>query len=303
MFHCVQRCVRRAWLCGVDKYTDVSFEHRKRWVEDRIAIVGECFAVAIHAYAVMSNHLHLVLEIDPLAPRQWRDEDVARRWVRLFPPREVTAVAMEAKCQSVMNDPMRIDVIRQRLGDLSWLMKCLAEPIARRANAEDFCKGRFWEGRFKSQALKDEKALLAAMAYVDLNPIRAGMTDRLAYQQHTSVSERMRESQDRPPLLDCLMQPWVTTITTTLLRIRLQDYLELVEWTGRQLAGRQARGRLGGSTADCQANREEHQSLAVAGQGHRFTLLACGGRNARLDRYRQAAGSAMAVRHRLCEVA
>ncbi|MBL8299179.1 MAG: hypothetical protein JNN30_12650, partial [Rhodanobacteraceae bacterium] len=200
-----------------------------------IALLGECFAVAIHAYAVMSNHVHLVLEIDPRAPQHWCDDDVARRWVQLFPPREATESAIQAKCQSVLNDPVRLAVIRQRLGDLSWLMKCLAEPIARRANAEDFCKGRFWEGRFKSQVLKDEKALLAAMTYVDLNPVRAGMTDPMEDQQHTSVHERIRETRDRPQLLACAMQPWVTTITPTLPGIRLRDYLELVEWTGRQL--------------------------------------------------------------------
>ncbi|MBL8297655.1 MAG: hypothetical protein JNN30_04825 [Rhodanobacteraceae bacterium] len=204
---------------------------------DRIVLVGECFAVAIHAYAVMSNHLHLVLEVDPLAPSRWNDEDVARRWVRLFPPHDASAPAFEMKCQSIVNNPMRLCVIRQRLGSLSWLMKCLVEPIARRANAEDCCKGRFWEGRFKSQVVKDEKALLAAMAYVDLNPIRAGIADCVELQQHTSVSERIQETVDRPQLLACVMQPLVTTITPTMPDIRLHDYLALVEWTGRQLRG------------------------------------------------------------------
>jgi hypothetical protein len=59
---------------------------------------------------------------------------------------------------------------RSRLHDLSWLMRTLNEHIARKANAEDGVTRRFWTGHFKSQALLDEKALLAAMAYVDLNP-------------------------------------------------------------------------------------------------------------------------------------
>ncbi|MBL8298596.1 MAG: hypothetical protein JNN30_09645 [Rhodanobacteraceae bacterium] len=227
--------MRRAWLCGHDKYTGASFEHRKRWIEDRITVIAECFAVAIHAYAVMSNHLHLVLEIDPLAPLLWTNDDVARRWVRLFPPRENTESAFAAKCQAVLGSSTRLATLRSRLGSLSWLMKCLAEPIARRANAEDCCKGRFWEGRFKSQVLKDEKALLAAMTYVDLNPIRAGLADRVDGKNHTSVRRRIQAADGSPALLLSTLQPVVASIDTALPNVRLRDYLELVEWTGKQV--------------------------------------------------------------------
>ncbi|TXH74047.1 MAG: hypothetical protein E6Q88_04725, partial [Lysobacteraceae bacterium] len=143
MFHCVQRCVRRAFLCGHDSYTGRSFEHRKTWVEDRIQHLAGCFAVALHAYAVMSNHLHLVLQIEPAQTMHWSDEDVATRWVRLFPPREDSDEARDSKIQRLVSNPERLQVIRRRLGSLSWFMRCLAEPIARRANREDSCTGRF----------------------------------------------------------------------------------------------------------------------------------------------------------------
>ena len=234
VYHCVQRCVRRAFLCGVDHYTQQSFEHRKTWVEDRLTLVAECFAVAIHAYAVMSNHLHVVMQLDPSATLTWSDEDVASRWVRLFPPREDTDEAQSFKARALIANPYRMAVIRYRLGNLSWLMKCLAEPIARQANAEDSCKGRFWEGRFKSQILCDDKALLAAMAYVDLNPIRAGMTKRLDHSRHTSVYQRMKELKQRPSKLNEKMKPIAGSLVA-FLPIRLDDYIELVQWTGKQV--------------------------------------------------------------------
>ena len=80
---------------------------------------------------------------------------------------------------------------RVRLYDLSWFMRTLNEYIARQTNAEDGVRGRFWEGRFKSQALLDEQALLAAMTYVYLNPVCAGLADDLETSDYTSIQERM----------------------------------------------------------------------------------------------------------------
>ena len=231
-YHCVQRCVRRAFLCGVDRYTGQSFEHRKDWIEQRLLLLAECFAIAIHAYAVMSNHLHLVVQIDPAAVDGWDDEAVAARWVRLFPPREDSNTARHLKQTLLMAQPERLLRIRSRLSDLSWLMKCLAEPIARAANGEDGCKGRFWEGRFKAQVLCDERALLAAMAYVDLNPIRAGLAIRLDRSRHTSVKARL-EAADEAQLARRL-QPIAGSIATCL-PLKLGEYLALVEWTGKQV--------------------------------------------------------------------
>ncbi|MGJ8694582.1 MAG: hypothetical protein ACSHW0_19160, partial [Thalassotalea sp.] len=131
---------------------------------------------------------------------------------------------------------------RSRLSDLSWLMRNLNEYIARKANAEDNCKGRFWEGRFKSQALLDQKAVLACMAYVDLNPIRAKMADSVQTGQYTSIFERLHNKAsdvDNKAQLPFTPKSLLGFIgnehnhSPKGLAFSLLDYLTLVEATGK----------------------------------------------------------------------
>jgi hypothetical protein len=142
--------VRRAWLCGVDPCDGKSCEHRREWVEQQLLELAEIFAVGIHACAVVSNHVHVVLRVDPLTATEWPNEEVASRWVRLFPA-TVDGEADDAGCrlkeQTLLGNADRLNACRQRLGSLAWFMKALNEPIAQRANREDACTGRFW-GRF-----------------------------------------------------------------------------------------------------------------------------------------------------------
>ena len=233
-YHCVQRCVRRAFLCGEDRYTGRSFEHRKCWIEQRLRLLGECFAVAIHAYAVMSNHVHVIVQMVPNAAREWSDNEVAARWLRLFPTANGDEDVMALRRQVLLADAARLGVVRARLGDLSWFMRCLAEPIARRANREDGCKGRFWEGRYKCQVLCDERAVLAAMAYVDLNPIRAGRTERLESSAHTSVCKRIEAVHSQPESLGAPLRP-IAGVSSFALSLSTADYLQILDWTGRVL--------------------------------------------------------------------
>lgn len=232
-FHCVQRCVRRAFLCGDDTLTGRNFEHRKDWIRERLHLLGECFAVAIHAYAIMSNHLHVVLQFDSATSAAWDDEEIASRWIRLFPPREDSDMGRELKRQSLLANSQHLAQLRIRLGDISWFMRCLAEPIARRANREDHCTGRFWEGRFKCQLLCDERAVLAAMAYVDLNPIRAGIVDTLEAPTHTSANERIEHARTGSSPAASL-RPIAGQLATSL-SLSTADYLQILDWTGRSL--------------------------------------------------------------------
>ena len=202
-YHLVNRCVRRAFLCGQDAASGHNFDHRRGWIETRIRELASVFTIDVAAYAVMSNHYHVVLRVDAQRASALDDEAVLRRWTQLFTgPLLVQRYLSDARSQMGQAECDKVQefaaLYRARLHDLSWFMRVLNESIARQANAEDGCTGRFWEGRFKSQALLDEQALLAAMAYVDLNPIRAGMAESLHASLHTSIAARLAELQGQP---------------------------------------------------------------------------------------------------------
>jgi REP element-mobilizing transposase RayT len=228
-YHCISRCVRRAFLCGSDPLTGFDFSHRRQWIVDRIKLLCSVFAIDLCAYAIMSNHYHIVLRINADAVNQWSDEDVAQRWMQVFSGpllmhqylTNADLSGAELKCVAEL-----FTTWRERLGDLSWFMRCLNEPIARMANAEDHCTGRFWEGRFTSQALLDERAVLACMAYVDLNPIRAAMAKTPEQSDYTSVQERINQPENNG------LQPFADQGEDGI-PFNLKDYLELVDWGGR----------------------------------------------------------------------
>ena len=228
----MNRCVRRSWLCGLDKYLGKSFEHRKSWVEARILELGHIFACGVHAWAVMSNHLHIVVHMSPATANTWLPEEVAGRWVRLFPARNPELCAQ--KIAAILGNPEIVAEYRARLANLSWLMKSLSEPIARRANGEDKVTGRFWEGRFGCQALLSEKSILAAMAYVDLNPVRAKIASNIAASRYTSVKMRNQQLRKNPARANQPLMPLVGVRSFNLPRISEADYIELVDFTGRE---------------------------------------------------------------------
>ena len=196
-YHCISRCVRRSYLCGYDRSSNVSYEHRKAWVEKRLLFLSKVFAIDICAYAVMSNHVHVILCVNKNAALSWSINTVLKQWHQMHRGTILTRKYMKGE---LLNDSeletvkSTAEVYRKRLFDISWFMRNLNEFIARKANEEDNCTGRFWEGRFRSQALLTEKALLSCMAYVDLNPIRAGAATDLKNSLHTSIHKRLTSS-------------------------------------------------------------------------------------------------------------
>ncbi|HEX7377547.1 MAG TPA: hypothetical protein VF278_10570 [Pirellulales bacterium] len=267
VYHCVSRCVRRAFLCGQDPLSSQNFDHRKNWIQDGMESLAGIFAVDVLGFSVMSNHIHVVLRNRPDLAAEWSDEEVARRWWRLHPlrrneggsPAEPNAQEMAA----LLADVDAIAEHRRRLSSISWWMRSLCEPIARRANREDRCTGRFWEGRFKSQALLDEAAMLACSIYVDLNPIRARLAETPETSAFTAAFERIAARQATAantasaaelvggaacdawlsPVPDAdaggarreLPLPSARASNRGFLPLSLDDYLLLLDWTGRQV--------------------------------------------------------------------
>ena len=236
-YHCVARCVRRGWLYGYDQYAGKDYSHRKDWVIDRLRELSNLFAIQICAYAVMSNHYHTVLFIDQDRAKKWSEKQIVERWTQLFSLPNLVEKYLKAEGTLAEQEEARriIKRWRKRLMDVSWFMRCLNEHLARRANAEDKCTGRFWEGRFKSQALLDEAGLLTAMAYVDLNPIRAGIATSPESSEFTSIYERIRSVQGQQPSGIRLKRFQTKRSKQCLLPISFNDYLQLVDWTGRQI--------------------------------------------------------------------
>jgi len=253
-YHITSRCVRRAYLCGVDHYSGQNYEHRRQWVVDRIRLLSSLFAIDVCAYAVMSNHYHLVLKLCPEQLTNLCDNQIMDRWCALF---KGPLLVQRYRGGEVLSAPEIatvgdiVKVWRKKLSSISWFMRCLNQPIARQANLEDKCTGKFWESRFTSQALKTEEALLSCMAYVDLNPVRSGIATRPETSDYTSILERIqpvfnlqraiKSQRQTGDLLDfkAPLKPLLQFETSEVsqsqrgILFAFRDYLALVDWTGR----------------------------------------------------------------------
>ena len=261
VFHCWNRCVRRAFLCGRDSHTGKDYSHRRDWIVHREEQLAGLFAIDIEFRAERSNHLHLVLRALPRVAQRWSAQDVVRRWL---------TITKLAKCFSddlPTPDPQRVEQgardkklvakLRRRLSSISWFMGILCENIARRANHEDDCRGRFFETRFSCRECTDLSALLVCGIYVDLNPYRAGEVDNPVAAQYTSVYQRLqaqglqKNAADRPDgwLGELTLLPerktdatWADSSRTGhrasdlgLLPVSLENYVRLLHWTAHQL--------------------------------------------------------------------
>lgn len=226
-YHIMARCVRRAFLCGKDKYSGNCYEHRRKPIVERIKFLASAFNIDVCAYSIMSNHYHLVLKVN--STDSWGEKQVLAYWSELCQPKLICKKFLNNEPQSKAELEMvylQTDIYRKRLMSISWFMKLLNEHIAKEANKEDKVTGSFFESRFKSQALLDERALLTCMAYVDLNPIRAAMAQTPEDSDYTSIQERIKSKNSF--LLNLGFDENDIDFT-------LADYCDLVDATGRSI--------------------------------------------------------------------
>jgi len=188
--HVLSRCTRREFLLG-----GRDNEHRRGWAVGLLADLLDGFAIDLHAYAIMSNHAHLVLRPRPDLAAQWSTQQVARRGLTQIPARSGAGLEPLPVTRGLIeryadNNPWVVEH-RARLCSLTWFMKLFKQRLARRANAEDDVSGHFWESRFLSVPLLGNGAVFGCMAYVDRNPLRARMVTDLADAVFTSIAQRL----------------------------------------------------------------------------------------------------------------
>ena len=273
-YHCYNRCVRRAFLCGEDPYTGKNFNHRRDWVVRRQKLLARLFAVEIAFHAELKNHLHVVLRTRPDLVENWSDEEVIRRWLRITKLtrnfKDEIEEPSETRVREKLLDKNYVAEVRKRLSSISSFMGALCEYLARRANAEDGVTGKFWEDRFGCRRCMDEGAILVCGMYVDLNQVRAGEALTPETSTHTSAYDRIQARGQLLSAVDGAMAPnrmladsWLAPLTLEqgpdvpagmgvgsvtpwrasdrgLLSVSLEQYLELLDWTGRQQRGDKA---------------------------------------------------------------
>lgn len=242
-YHCISRCVRRAFLCGEDRFTGRNFDHRKKLLESELLRLSGLFFLDISAYAIMSNHYHVVLFINKAEHDSASAKEVVARWHQIHKGNDLshryqnneTLSPVELESMNAL-----IELWRQQLLSISWFMRVINEKMARVANKEDEVTGRFWEGRFTCQALLDEPSILTCMVYVDLNPIRAGIAKTPETSPHTSIKKRIecltKDNNSNPP--EVLLHPFVGNYRQDMpegIAFHFEDYLQLVDWTGRAM--------------------------------------------------------------------
>lgn len=175
-YHCLSRVVDRQFILG-----DEEREHFVILMRKLEAFLG----LRVVTYCIMSNHFHLLVEEPEAAERAQLDRDtLLRRLGYLYDQVTLDTVRQELdrarKAGDVRWEEQILDRYRARMGDVSVFMKELKQRFSQWYNRRKGRRGTLWEERFKSILVEgDDKALMTMAAYIDLNPVRAGMVSKV----------------------------------------------------------------------------------------------------------------------------
>jgi hypothetical protein len=261
IFHCWQRCVRRAYLLGKDPLTGKDHTHRREWFIERLRLLVSCYAIDVAFEAILSNHFHLVLRANPRLVKRMGDFEVARRYLRVYPGTRVLdgnwIEPTDKQIEALVANKKKLAFARKQLSNVSSFMAALSEYIARRANHEDGCDGRFFSGRFSCREVTHEGGLLVTGLYTDLNLIRAGEALTPESSVYTSAWFRIQARQaagQGESAAGLPIDSWLAPLTLEadhlgdvpctsgqrasdkgLLSLTGDQYLQMLDWSGRQL--------------------------------------------------------------------
>lgn len=200
-YHCISRCVRRAFLCGE------GVTHRKAWIEARLEVLAKHFAISVCGFAILDNHLHVLCRLDPGIADGWSDEDVVRRWIAVYRPSCLDVdnpATVQAWIDHQCRDTARVACYRARLQDLGWFMKALKQRV-------DHVRGK--DDPETLQAAAAAKSIPAALIEADLE-----QSHWLCPLQDRTTAGTVCAGAAREGMLP---------------RFSLSSYLELVDWTAR----------------------------------------------------------------------
>jgi REP element-mobilizing transposase RayT len=193
IYHCIARVVDKRFAFGPQDKEQ--FRIYMRMMEN----FSGC---RVLAYCVMCNHFHLLLEVPPRPKLALSDDQLLKRLGGLYSQAFVATVAKElAEARQVVVQGLARDGeayvqriherFTYRMHDLSEFMKTLLQRFTRWHNKRTKRCGNLWEETFKSVVVEDGLASKTMAAYIDLNPVRAGMVPDPAEYRWSSYGEAM----------------------------------------------------------------------------------------------------------------
>lgn len=197
VYHIVSSCVRHAWLCGYDKKRKKSYEHRRIRLIGRMHYLASAFFIDLLEHNILSNHLHLMLDVDVDGAQQACRKDIVERYFSVSLAQGYKEVKKwyngkrltKKQYNKALSD---IEMFRERLISISWFMQKLKQPFAKEANREENMQGSsFWDGRFYSRGIYSDAEMIMCMIYIALNKLRAKMAKYPENDQHTALYERL----------------------------------------------------------------------------------------------------------------